>query len=413
MRILHVNKFLYRRGGAEAYMEDLADLQIAAGHTVSFFGMAHPLNTHLDYAAHYPDDIEFEPAPARLSERVRGVARMLYSTSASRGMDAVMSDFRPDVVHMHNIYHQLSPSVLRPVARRRTPVVMTLHDYKLACPTYRFLDHGNLCQACLGGHFQHAVLRRCKDGSLASSAVMAGELFLHTVTRAYAPVGIFICPSQFLEGRMRAAGVFPRRLRHVPHFIETAGMGMKPAPGGGVMVAGRLSSEKGVDVAVRAVGRMDGVVLDIAGAGPEEESLRRLADSVAPGRVRFHGLLDKAEVERLMLAASVVVVPSRWYENQPMVVLEALARGVPVVGSALGGMPELIQPGVTGDLVPANDPSALAAALGPYMADPGRGFAMRNRARATIVAEFSPQRHLARIDAMYGEATRMLQRRAA
>lgn len=413
MRILHVNKFLYRRGGAEAYMEDLADLQIAAGHTVSFFGMAHPLNTHLDYAAHYPDDIEFEPAPARLSERVRGVARMLYSTSASRGMDAVMSDFRPDVVHMHNIYHQLSPSVLRPVARRRTPVVMTLHDYKLACPTYRFLDHGNLCQACLGGHFQHAVLRRCKDGSLASSAVMAGELFLHTVTRAYAPVGIFICPSHFMEGRMRAAGVFPRRLRHVPHFIETAGMGMKPAPGGGVMVAGRLSSEKGVDVAVRAVGRMEGVMLDVAGAGPEEESLRRLADSVAPGRVRFHGLLDKAEVEQLMLAAAVVVVPSRWYENQPMVVLEALARGVPVVGSALGGMPELIQPGVTGDLVPANDPSALAAALRPYIADPGRGFAMRDRARATIVAEFSPQRHLTRIDAMYDEATRMLQRRAA
>jgi glycosyltransferase involved in cell wall biosynthesis len=413
VRILHVNKFLYRRGGAEAYMEDLADLQIAAGHTVSFFGMAHPFNTHLDYAAHYPADIEFEPPPARLSERVRGVARMLYSTSASRGMDAVMSDFRPDVVHMHNIYHQLSPSVLRPVARRRTPVVMTLHDYKLACPTYRFLDHGNLCQACLGGHFHQAVLRRCKDGSLGSSAVMAGELFLHTVTRAYAPVGIFICPSQFLAGRMRAAGVFPRRLRHVPHFIETAGMGVKSAPGGGVVVAGRLSSEKGVDVAIRAVGRMDGVVLDVAGTGPEEESLRRLAESVAPGRVRFHGLLDKAEVERLMLAASVVAVPSRWYENQPMVVLEALARGVPVVGSALGGMPELIEPGVTGDLVPANDPDALARALSAYVTDPERGFGMRGRARAVIEMEFSPRRHLERIDATYAEAGGSPQRRSA
>ena len=141
MRILHVNKFLYRRGGAEAYMEDLADLQVAAGHTVSFFGMAHPLNTHLEYASHYPRDIEFEPPPAQLSERVRGVARMLYSTSASKGMDAVLSEFRPDVVHLHNIYHQLSPSVLRPIARRRIPAVMTLHDYKLACPTYRFLDH--------------------------------------------------------------------------------------------------------------------------------------------------------------------------------------------------------------------------------------------------------------------------------
>ena len=413
MRILHVNKFLYRRGGAEAYMEDLAELQVAAGHTVAFFGMAHPLNTHLEYASHFPPHIELEPPPPTLGGRVRGAARMLYSTSASRGMDAVLADFHPDMVHMHNIYHQLSPSVLRPVARRHIPTVMTLHDYKLACPTYQFLDHGNLCQACLGGHFQHAILRRCKDGSLGSSTVMAAELFVHTITRAYSPVRVFICPSRFLEGRMRAAGVYPRRMRHVPHFIETADMPAKTSPGGGVLVAGRLSREKGIDVAIRAVGEIPGATLDIAGTGPEEETLRHLADSVAPGRVHFHGLVEKAQVQRLMLAASVVVVPSRWYENQPMVVLEALARGVPVVGSALGGMPELIEPGATGDLVPANDPKALAAAILPYVRDPAHGFAMRDRARATIVSEFSPQRHLERIGAMYDMASRLAQPRAA
>jgi glycosyltransferase involved in cell wall biosynthesis len=413
MRILHVNKFLYRRGGAEAYMEDLADLQVAAGHTVSFFGMAHPLNTHLEYAAHYPRDIEFEPPPAQLGERVRGVARMLYSTSASRGMDAVLTEFRPDVVHLHNIYHQLSPSILRPVRRRNIPAVMTLHDYKLACPTYQFLDHGNLCQACLGGHFQHAILRRCKDGSLASSAVMAGELFVHTMTRAYSPVRVFICPSRFLEGRMRAAGVFPRRMHHVPHFIDTTDIPVRVSPGSGILLAGRLSPEKGVDVAIRAVGEIDGAMLDIAGTGPDEAALRRLAESTAPGRVRFHGLVDKAEVQRLMLAAAVVVVPSRWYENQPMVVLEALARGVPVVGSDLGGMPELIEPGATGDLVPANDTHALAEKLRPYVTDPAHGFAMRDRARATIVGEFSPQRHLERIDVTYAMAMRATRLRAA
>ncbi|MGA7988524.1 MAG: glycosyltransferase [Candidatus Dormiibacterota bacterium] len=413
MRILHVNKFLYRRGGAEAYMEDLAELQTAAGHTVAYFGMAHPLNTHLEYARYFPAHIELEPPPPSISGRVRGVARMLYSTSARRGMDAVLADFRPDVVHLHNIYHQLSPSILRPVARRRIPAVMTLHDYKLACPTYQFLDHGNLCQACLGGHFQHAILRRCKDGSLGSSAVMAGELFVHTRTGAYSPVRVFICPSRFLEGRMREAGVYPPRMRHVPHFIDTAEIPIKTSPGEGVLLAGRLSPEKGVDVAIRAVGEIDGGVLDIAGTGPDEAALRRLADSVAPGRVRFHGLVDKAAVQRLMLAAAVVVVPSRWYENQPMVVLEALARGVPVVGSDLGGMPELIEAGATGDLVPANDPHALAAALRPYVTDPAHGFAMRDRARATIVAEFAPQRHLDRIDAMYALAARTLPARAA
>jgi glycosyltransferase involved in cell wall biosynthesis len=413
VRILHVNKFLYRRGGAEAYMEDLADLQVAAGHTVAFFGMAHPLNTHLQYSKHYPAHIELEPPPPTMIGRVRGVGRMLYSTSASRGMDAVLTEFRPDVVHMHNIYHQLSPSVLRPVARRKIPTVMTLHDYKLACPTYQFLDHGNLCQACLGGHFQHAVLRRCKDGSLGASAAMAAELAIHTISGAYSPVSVFICPSRFLEGRMRAAGVFPRRMRHVPHFIDTKEIPIKAAPGGGIVLAGRLSPEKGIDVAIRAMGDIEGAVLDIAGTGPDEAPLRRLAESVAPGRVRFLGLVDKAEVQRLMLAASVVVVPSRWYENQPMVVLESLARGVPVVGSDLGGMPELIEPGETGDLVPPNDPKALAAALRPYISEPGVGFAMRDRARATIVAEFSPEQHLDRIGAMYDQAAKAVRRRAA
>jgi glycosyltransferase involved in cell wall biosynthesis len=174
-----------------------------------------------------------------------------------------------------------------------------------------------------------------------------------------------------------------------------------------------LSPEKGIDVAIRAVGEIDGAVLDIAGTGPEEASLRRLAESVAPGRVRFHGLVDKTEVQRLMLAASVVVVPSRWYENQPMVVLEALARGAPVVGSALGGMPELIDPGVTGDLVPANDPKALAAALRPYVANPEHAFAMRDSARASIVSEFAPERHLERVDAVYALAARSLRSAAA
>ena len=375
--------------------------------------MAHPLNTHLEYAAHFPEHIELEPPPPTLTGRVRGAARMLYSTSASRGMDAVLADFRPDVVHLHNIYHQLSPSVLRPVARRRVPAVMTLHDYKLACPTYQFLDHGNLCQACLGGHFQHAVLRRCKDGSLGSSAVMAGELFVHTITGAYSPVRIFICPSRFLEGRMRAAGVYPHRMVHVPHFIETEEIPVKTRPGSGVLVAGRLSAEKGIDVAIRAMSALDGAALDIAGTGPEEGALRALAEQVAPGRVRFHGLVDKAEVQRLMLAAAVVAVPSRWYENQPMVVLEALARGTPVVGSDLGGMPELIKPGATGDLVPANAPAALAAALRAFIADPDRAFAMRTRARETIVNEFAPRRHLERIGQMYTVAMRTMQPRAA
>src|SRR5207237_3045728 len=227
MRILHVNKYLYRRGGAESYMQAVAELQREAGHEVAFFGMDHPDNERLPYREHFPPYMELEPAPVSAVAKVAGFGRMVWSTSPRRGIDAVAADYRPDVVHLHNTYHHLSPSILGPIARRQIPAVMTLHDYKLACPTYRFLDKGEVCQACLGGHFTQAVRRRCKDGSLGSSAAMAAELAIHTALRAYRHVQVFVCPSRFIAGRMAAAGVFPDRLRWLPHFVSPV-----PARGG-------------------------------------------------------------------------------------------------------------------------------------------------------------------------------------
>ena len=124
MRVLHVNKFLHRRGGAEAYMLDLADLQRRAGHEVAFFGMDHPDNEPQEHAARFPPALELDPPPASLPGRLRAAGRMLWSTSAARGIDAVVEAFRPDVAHLHNVYHHLSPSILAPLARRRIPAVM-------------------------------------------------------------------------------------------------------------------------------------------------------------------------------------------------------------------------------------------------------------------------------------------------
>lgn len=408
MRILHVNKFLYRRGGAEAYMLDLARLQRERGDDVAFFGMQHPDNDPQPYADHFPSRVEFEPPPSSMLGKARSAARMFWSTSAAHGIDAVLADFEPDVVHLHNIYHHLSPSILRPAQTRRVPTVMTLHDYKLACPTYQFLDKGELCQACLGGHFSQAPRRRCKDGSFAASALAAAELAVHTRTSAYAPIGRFICPSQFMADTMARAGVFPDRLRHLPHFADVTAVGPAEEAGRGVVVACRLSHEKGIDVVIDAIARLGaGATLDIAGEGPEMAALRAQADAVAPGRVTFHGRLPGAAVQQLLRGAAVAAMPSRWYENQPMIVLEAFACGTPVVASDLGGAGELIVPGVDGALVPANDPPALAAALEPFLADPARARALGRAGRAKVEVAFAPERHLHGLDEVYAEAATM------
>ena len=404
MRILHVNKFLYRRGGAEGYMFDLAALQREAGHRVEMFGMAHPENEPMPYAGLFPSQVEFEPPPAGVAGKVRGIGRMLWSTSARRGIEAVLDDLRPDVVHLHNIYHQLSPSILAPLRRRRIAAVMTLHDYKLACPTYRFLDHGAPCEACLAHRFWEPLVKRCNGGSLGASAVNAAELSLHTIGGAYAPVGIFACPSRFLEAKMRQGKVFPDRLRWIPNFVDVGAVAAAAAPGNGrVVFAGRLSDEKGVDTLVEAVAATPGLEADVAGDGPSRPALEALAKGAA-GRVRFHGRLPFEGVQELLRASSVAVCPSRWYENQPLAVLEAFACGLPVVGTGLGGIPELIEPGVDGAIVPPNDPAALGAALRRLAEDPARAHAMGAAGRAKVERSFTSDLHLERLWGLYDEA---------
>jgi glycosyltransferase involved in cell wall biosynthesis len=401
MRILHVNKFLYRRGGAEAYMLDLAELQAAQGHDVAFFGMRHPQNPSLPFADDFPSFVELEPPPARVAGRLTAAARMVYSPSSRRGIKAVARSFRPDVAHLHNIYHQLSPSVLAPLRELGIPIVMTLHDYKLICPSYLLLDHGKVCEACLGGRFRHAVTRRCKDGSLMASAVLAVETTVHRMGNAYDPVQVFICPSRFLAGKIAEAGVFPDRLHVLNNFIAARGVAPKERPGGGVIYVGRLSQEKGVDVLVEAMGRLGQHRLDVVGDGPERARLEALAAASAPGRVCFRGAVSKARVLDLVRSAAVAVMPSRCHENQPMAVLEAFACAVPVVATQLGGLPELVQHDRYGQTVPADDPTALADALDRLLSDPERAFRIGQEARRHVELQFAPERHLERLERLY------------
>ncbi|SDZ24659.1 Glycosyltransferase involved in cell wall bisynthesis [Micromonospora pattaloongensis] len=405
MRVLHVNKFLYRRGGAEGYLLDLAGLQRAAGDEVAYFGMTHPQNeSPLPYAEHFPSYVELDPPPRGLRPRAAAAGRMIWSPQSRRGLAAVLADFRPDVVHLHNVYHQLSPSVLAAARAAGVPCVLTLHDYKLACPSYQLLDRGAVCDACVTGGPLMAVRRGCKGG-LGASALLAIESWLHRTLRAYDGVAAFVSPSRFLAGVMRRAGVFPDRMHVLPHFADVAALPVKVAPGGGVVYAGRLAPEKGVDTLIDAVAALPaGVPVDVAGDGPARAALEERASRRAPGRIRFHGRLDKPRLHELVRSAAVVAVPSRWHENQPMAVLEAFGCGVPVVGTDLGGLPELITPGVDGEIVPADDPAALGAALARLVAAPGRAYELGRAARAKVERDFTPGAHLAGLRELYALA---------
>ncbi|GAA1295695.1 glycosyl transferase [Planotetraspora silvatica] len=408
MRVLHVNKFLYRRGGAEAYMLDLAEMQVKGGNEVAFFAMRHPDNITSEYEGHFPRHLEMNPMPKNPIAMARGAGRMLWSTSARRGMARVIEEFAPDVAHLHNVYHQLSPSVVAALRDAGVPVVMTLHDYKLACPTYSFIDHGKVCTACVDGDLREAVRRRCKDDSLGASAMLAAETWLHRRYGAYDGVNVFISPSKFLAGQLTRAGVYPDRLRVLSNFADPSGVTPKSQPGGPLVCVGRLHETKGVDTAIRAMGLLGSASrLVVAGDGPERANLERLAEQVAPGRVRFLGRISRQEVLDLLISATALLVPSRWYENQPMTILEAYSCGVPVIGTSLGGVSELVIDGATGRLIPPDEPMELASAALALLRDPERSLAMGKSARAMASSRYSPESHLRAIGEIYAEARRL------
>lgn len=407
MRVLHVNKFLYRRGGAESYMLDLAELQTRRGHQVELFGMRSPEDVDgLSLSDTFPPHVELEPAPRGLAGIAAG-ARMVWSLSSSRGMARALERFRPDVVHCHNIYHQLSPSILAPIRRAGVRCVMTLHDYKLACPSYQLLAGGELCEACVEGSRLNAIRRRCKSGSLGASALLALESSVHAAADAYDPVDVFISPSRFLASVMTRAGIAPERIAVVNHFLDMGVTVQGPGARAGFVFAGRLSPEKGVDTLIRAASlTRSSAAVHIAGDGPARPQLERLATEVAPGRVVFHGRLAKHELSALVASCVASVVPSRWYENQPMTILESYAAQVPAVVTNLGGMPELVRDGEDGLIVPHNDPTALAAALDLLAADPDLALRMGRAGQARLASAFDPDRHVSRLEAIYrGDTT--------
>jgi glycosyltransferase involved in cell wall biosynthesis len=412
-RILHLNKFLFRFGGADAYMFDLAALQSEAGHDVGFYGMTHPENIDLPDSDLFAPYLELDPAPSGLGAKLMTVGSMMWNRRAMAGLTTYLERFQPDVVHAHNVYHHLSPAIFRVVKAAGLPLVMTAHDYKLVCPSYHLLDKGEVCDDCVGGKFHRALVRRCKDGSLTNSALLAAELALHTWMKSYGAVHRFLCPSRFLMGQLEAGGIWPDRLRHVPNFAEVETT--KPVTGARprrVLYVGRLSHEKAPDMVVRAAGLLaPDIEVTIIGDGPERLELEQLAADVAPGRVKFTGRVSKSEVADAMSQTGVVVVPSRCHENMPLTILEAFAAAVPVVGSSLGGIPELISDGVNGRIVPPNDETATAVAIEQVLADGKKAAMMGEAGRRRVEQHHTAGAHLSRIGELYEEAAAVAQQR--
>lgn len=408
MKLLGVHRLHYRKGGAEGVFLDHQALYRAKGWDCAEFAMQHPDNEPSEWSRYFPSS--FAPKPGVLGA-LAATPRFLHSAEAREKFAGLLDDFRPDVIHAHGIYHYLTSAIIAPAVERRIPIVYTLHDYKLICPVYHFYtERLGSCEKCKGGRQWNALLNRCTEGSLAQDALYALDGWLEwrrgTIRNA---VSAFVGPSRFIAEKFIEHGFDPATMHVVPNFFQSTAdepvdrdevAAIKAREGRHALYFGRLSSEKGVHVLIEAAARAN-VPIVLVGDGPRRADLEKLARDRGV-KAHFTGYKQGAALWAHVEAADVVVLPSVCYEIAPKSLLEAQARCKTVIASRAGGMPEMIEDGVTGHLVRAGDPDELARRLTQVFATPAAELdALGRRAREHALTAFTTQRYEREMTAIY------------
>lgn len=398
MRILIVHKLWHVKGGVERYVLRLNNLLTGRGHEVVPFTCAHPDNEYTGFESFYPPYRDLSK-PRLDREAVTSAANIVYSREARDSISRLLDAVQPDIVHCRNIYHHLSPSILYELKQRGIPVVMTVADYKLVCPCYRLFRDGRPCKECKGGRYDNAVRNRCVKGSLAASVLSATEAYVHRFAGAYVRnLDAILSPSRFVRGILSEFGLPENKLDVVRHFLDPAEWTPSTSstrPGGRqyVVCFGRVSDEKGIDVAIAAVGKLKNVDLYVVGEGPEEPALRRLAEKVAPDRVRFLGYRQGDDLRGIIRGSLAVLMPSIWYEPFGLSIIESFALGRPVIGSRMGAIPELVTDGKTGWTFEVGDADGLAKKISSLVTHPDEADRMGAEARRVAETDFGPDAH--------------------
>ena len=350
MRILLINKFLYPNGGSETYSFQLGEYLQLCGHEVQYFGMEHPKRCVGNRAGAYTRNMDFHSGTKK--EQLFYAAATIYSWEARRKLRLVLEDFKPDVCHLNNFNYQLTPSILleivkwRRQTRRRCRIIYTAHDYQLICPNHMLYQPttGQTCENCLGGRFLSCVRGRCIHGSLAKSAVGAAEAFFWRMKGTYRYLDTIVCCSEFLKSKMDTNPVFAEKTVALHNFLPHMERSEEACKKDYVLYFGRFSQEKGIRTLLKACRQLPEIPFVFAGSGPLEEEINQVPN------IQNVGFLSGESLKKLIQEARFSVYPSEWYENCPFSVMESQMYGTPVLGADIGGIPELIWPGISGEL---------------------------------------------------------------
>lgn len=401
-KLLSINNYHYRRGGSDVVYLEHAALMEQQGWSNGFFSMNHPKNFDTSWAKYFIDEIEFGHAYS-VGQKMTMASKAVYSFEAQKKLKRLLNDFPADVAHLHCIYHHLSPAIISTLRDAGIPVVMTAHDLKIACPAYKMLNDTGVCEKCKDGSLFNVVRHRCVRGSLAASAIVMVESGVHRMLNTYqGKLDKVVVPSRFFMEKFIEWGWPREKFAYIPNYVDASRFEPAYEPGDFFLYFGRLAPEKGVATLMRAA-KAAGVKLKIAGTGPIEAELHSLQAELS-GDIEFLGYRSGTELHSLIRGARAVVLPSEWYENAPMSVLESFALGTPVIGARIGGIPEMVIEGETGWTFESRNTDELAALLSRLTAMPTAQIAQAGRAaRDHVISNFNREGYLQATLALYAE----------
>lgn len=365
MKVCLVNKFHYVKGGSETYYFGLGELLKKHGCEVVYFSMKDKKNRPCQQKKYFVEHVDFN-APMSKVQTVKAALKMLYSFEAKKKFEQLIIDEKPDIIHLNIFQSQLTGSIVDVAKKYHIPIVYTAHDLKSVCPNYQMLNHGVICEKCLHGNYLNCLKAGCMKDSKAKSLLATVEAEVYKIKKIYQNIDLVITPSEFYKNKIEEAGVVKCPVIHMTNFLPEGTEYKNGADRGDYFLYfGRLSREKGILTLVKAYAQAKvEKPLYIVGTGPVEEQIKQLiTEKQLQEKVKLLGFKSGQELKDIVANALCVCLPSEWYENGPYSVMEAQAVGRPVIVSNNGGLPELVEDGVTGYNVPSSNVKDLAKGL--------------------------------------------------
>lgn len=406
MRILQVGKFHFLQGGADKYFLDLSRALETRGHTVAHFSMRHPKNESSMWERYFVSRVD--PNSRNPWQMLRALGRLFYSFEEKHLFGRLVRDFRPDIIHVHNVCYYLSLSFLIVARKYHIPVVVHLHDYSLLSPNYLLYTKAGNYAGGKQGRYHECIKDRCFKESLIYSVLGSMAMYSQQrIFRMYEQVRAYIAPSVCMKEQVAAWRPDIKNIEVIPHGTVIRPLGeerLNKTEERYFLYVGRLSSEKGVEVLMKAFAQApdQGAKLKIVGDGPERARLEKLALTLGiHGRTEFLGFRGGVELQTLIEESVSVVAPSVWREVFGLTVIEAMERGRLVIASRIGGMQEIIVDRETGLLFDPGDDKALAENMRWVLEHPSLAQDIGKRARALVRERYEWENHVSRIETLY------------